>query len=149
MTDSTNKTIKLTICSSATHLPVVRAAVEKLCEQIGFDEKSIGQIVLSIDEALTNIIRHAYEGADDKPIYVKLAPFVDAEGTGLKISLEDHGRQVDPAKIKSRDLKDIRPGGLGVHIMKECMDCVDYRPVEGGGTLLSMAKRLKHQQEDP
>ena len=147
MTFPPDKPVRLHLLSLPAHLPVVRGAIEKICELLGFDSDSVGGIVLSVDEAMTNIIRHAYDGAGDKPIEVELAVLGRSEPEGLKISLRDYGRVVDPATIKSRDLKDVRPGGLGVHIMTECMDVVDYSPAEGGGTLLTMIKKLPAKRE--
>ncbi len=60
----------------------------------------------------------------------------------LEIRLRDYGNQVAPEQIRSRDLDDVRPGGLGVHIIQECMDTVEYRPAETGGTLLILQRRL-------
>ncbi len=126
-------------------LQIVRAALEKMCQMIGFDDDTTGGIILSVDEALTNIIRHAYDGSDDKLIEVELAQLSENDG-GLKICLRDYGKYVDRSKIKPRDLADVRPGGLGVHIMKEYMDSLDYQPGDGGGTLLTMTKKLQKQE---
>ena len=135
--------IKFSICSTSAHLPIVRAALERMCELLGFDSDAAGGIVLSVDEALTNIIRHAYDNQDDKPIEVELTPIVNENPRALQVSLQDWGRQVDPAKIKSRSLSEVRPGGLGVHIITKCMDEVKYCPREEGGTLLTMVKNIE------
>jgi anti-sigma regulatory factor (Ser/Thr protein kinase) len=146
----TDKPVKLSISSTPGHLCVVRAAAEALCRALGFDEQAATHVVLSVDEALSNVIRHAYGGAEDQPIEVELGAMDASQGVGLRICIRDHGRSVDPAAIRSRDLDDVRPGGLGVHIMNECMDCVEYRPGEGGGTVLTMTKRLPPANgEDP
>ncbi len=57
------------------------------------------------------------------------------------IVIEDRAKQVDPGSIQSRDLDDIRPGGLGVYIMREVMDEVVFEQREGGGMRLRMLKR--------
>ena len=137
-----DKTIRISVLSTPSHLPVVRAATEKICELVGFGEDTVGNIVLSVDEAMTNVIKHAYDGANDKPIEVELEPFESGDVAGVRIRLRDFGEYVDRSKIKSRDLSDVRPGGLGVHIMNECMDSVDYTPANGGGTTLTMIKNL-------
>ena len=142
-----DKTVQLTVFSLPAHLPVVRAATERMCQLIGFDADAAGKIVLSVDEAMTNIIKHAYQGADDKPIEIHLTPIRHRGRKGLRICLRDYGRVVDRSRIRSRDLADVRPGGLGVHIMSECMDQVDYRAAEGGGTLLTMLKLLASPEE--
>ncbi|HAU38560.1 MAG TPA: hypothetical protein DCX07_12695 [Phycisphaerales bacterium] len=140
--------IRMTVLSVPSHLPVVRAAVEKVCELAGVDEQAIGGVVLSVDEAMTNIIRHAYDGRGDQPIEIELSVTDSADDAPrLRICLRDFGRNVAPAEIRSRELDDVRPGGLGVHIMQECMDSVTYEPAEGGGTRLTLTKRIVAQEE--
>ena len=143
MNQMPEKPIKLSILSLPVHLPVARAAIEKMCGLVGFDADTAGAVVLSVDEALCNIIKHAYEGAEDKPIEIELVPFGYPQTQGLRIQLRDYGRQVDPSEIKSRDLKDVRPGGLGVHIMNEYMDRIEFAPAADGGTVLTMVKMMK------
>ena len=137
-----NKPIRVSILSAPAHLPVVRAAVEELCKEVGFTADTTGKIILSLDEALTNIIRHAYGGAADKPIELELTPLGADDPKGLRILLRDYGQAVDRSQIKSRSLHHVRPGGLGVHIMSQCMDRVDYTAADGGGTTLTMIKNL-------
>ena len=60
----------------------------------------------------------------------------------FRIDIHDYGRFVDPDEIRSRPLEAVRPGGLGVHLMKSTMDTVEYRPNDHGGTTLTMIKRL-------
>lgn len=135
--------IKISLMSCPSMLPVIRPAVDKLCRMVGFDEICAGGIVLAVDEALANIIEHAYDGRTDQPIEVTLAPLMAAGvAAGLKVDLRDFGRVVDPKVIRSRPLEDVRPGGLGVHIMRQCMDEVEYIHPQEGGTLLRMVKRL-------
>ena len=138
----TEKPVKLVIFSTPDHLPVVRAATEKLCRNIGFPEPEVTQVILSVDEALSNVIRHAYDGAPDKPIEIELLTLDLPPERGIMVRIRDHGRVVDRERIQSRDLDKVRPGGLGVHIMTECMDDLEYQPAEGGGTLLVMVKRF-------
>ena len=134
--------VRMSIVSVPAHLPVVRSAVERLCELMGFAEQDRGGIVLSVDEALTNVIKHAYHGDDDKPIEIVLRPTESAGQAALSIEVRDWGDVAEPAQIKSRDLEDVRPGGLGVHIMSSCMDEVTYTPAPDAGTVLTMLKKL-------
>jgi len=137
-----NKPVKMRIFSLPCSLPVVRAALEQLCRMAGFSNASIGGIVASVDEAMANIIKHAYKGAKDKNIDIELLPFQQADGAGVRITLRDYGPGVDPAQIKPRDLEDVVPGGLGVHIMRQNMDSIEYQPADGGGTVLTLAKKF-------
>lgn len=110
---------------------------------LGFDSETVGQVVLSVDEALANVIKHAYLDDNDKPIEIELTPPDASSPRALKICLTDWGIHAEAEKIKSRDLNDVRPGGLGVHIITECMDQVDYRPRSECGTKLTMVKNLQ------
>ena len=130
----------MSIASTSAHLPVVRSALERLCELMGFDETTRGDVVLSVDEALTNVIKHAYHGANDRPIEVTFRPLKIEGGVAVRIEVRDWGDVVEPQEIKSRELSDVRPGGLGVHIMHSCMDEVSFAPAPGGGTILAMVK---------
>ena len=60
----------------------------------------------------------------------------------LEIVIEDDARQVDLDTIRSRDLEDVRPGGLGVHLITEIMDEAVYEHRAEGGMRLRMHKRL-------
>lgn len=135
--------LQLELQSDPAELREVRRAVERLCEQAGLDEGSAGRVALAVDEAITNIIRHAYDNRPDGLIVLEASQ----RGEELTIVLRDFGRSVDPQRIRSRDLDDIRPGGLGVHIIHECMDRVDYRPAPEGGTELTLTKRLPEGKE--
>lgn len=144
--------LSMRIASSPAQLCIVRAALERECELIGFDEETIGQIVLSIDEALTNVIRHAYDGEEGHPIEVELIPLTGFDRRGLRVRIRDYGHAVEPssiagsvqraARVTDAPEGELRPGGLGVHIMRQCMDEVTYAPARDGGTLLTMTKRL-------
>ena len=119
----------------------VRAATCRYAAELGFDEDATAKISLAMTEAFTNIIRHGYgsQCADNK---VRVL-FDKSEGRkGLKIVIRDFGCQVDIEKIKSRDLEDIRPGGLGVHIIKTVMDFVEYKKAEDKGMILTMIKYI-------
>lgn len=136
------------ITARPAELPLVRRLVERVAEQVGFTPEQQGQLALAVDEALANVIRHGYGGACDQPIFVKLTPLNGAgpEGGaqqgGLEIQIRDFGQQVALETIRSRPLDEIRPGGLGVHIIQSVMDEVRYAWAEGGGMRLTALKRL-------
>lgn len=133
--------IELTISSHAKSLPVVRGAVARMAETEGFSEADAHSVALAMDEALANVIKHGYEGQPDMPIHITLEPVHAPDGRpGMQIIVRDHGKQVDPTSIRGRDLDDVRPGGLGVHIMRTVMDEVDFSCPPDGGMLLRMVK---------
>ena len=134
--------IHMTILSSPLHLPVVRAALEQFCQLAGFAESCTGYIVLSVDEALTNVIKHAYDGREGQPIEITFNLLnAQDDDPALEVVLQDYGRRVDISCIRGRNLADVRPGGLGVHIMNRCMDRVEFVHPPEGGTRLRMLKK--------
>ncbi|MFH1742848.1 MAG: ATP-binding protein, partial [bacterium] len=79
-------------------------------------------LTLGADEALTNVMRHAYQGRRDGQVDLT----VSCRKKQLCVALRDYGRKVPLEEIHSRDLDDIRPGGLGVHIIRSVFDLVEY-----------------------
>ena len=114
---------------------MVRAALQRAAEILNFREPESRAIVRSVDEALTNVIRHAYGGEKGKPIEVRCNRVRKGEKkedpVGLEIILADSGEAVDPGKLRGRALEEVRPGGLGLHFIKESMDVVEFSRKEG------------------
>lgn len=142
--------VELTITSESKSLPVVRGAVMRMSELEGFSPEQVQHIALAVDEALANVIRHGYGGQTDRPIHIRLEVVrSQADRTGMQVTIRDYGRQVDVEQIQGRDLSDVRPGGLGVHIMRTCMDEVEFSHPPGGGMQLRMVKFVSAQPAGP
>ena len=141
--------LKMELRSNPEMLCVVRNALGQLTQEFGFPEQECRAVVLAVDEALTNIIRHAYQGKEDQPIEASFwriqAARDGARGTALEIVLEDRGVAVEREKLCGRELEDVRPGGLGLHFMRECMDTVEFRRRLGRNQLRLV--KLLHAQE--
>lgn len=135
--------VSLTLVSNTRYLAAARALVSAFASTIGFDEVGCGQITLAIDEALCNVIRHGYQKEDGRPIWLHLSPVEhDGKPVGLRLVIEDEARQIEPDQIRGRDLENVRPGGLGVHIIRELMDEVTYQKREKQGMRLTLVRRL-------
>lgn len=127
---------KLSFTSDSCRLADVRQAARQFLSRCGFDECHTELLVLAVDEACTNIIRHAYDH-ECKPIRLEMARLRDR----IRLTLRDYGRSCDPLNIRSRPLEEIRPGGVGVHIIQQAFDSVKYEPCPRG-TKLILEKRL-------
>ena len=125
----------LEFTSESCCLAEVRREARAFLAGTGFDECQIELMVLALDEACTNVIRHAY-GGQCKPVRLKMMALRKC----VRFILRDYGCPCDPQKIRSRRIEDIRPGGLGVHIIKQVFDQVTYSP-QPRGTRLVLEKR--------
>jgi serine/threonine-protein kinase RsbW len=130
--------IKINIKSDPKMLCVLRAAISEVCNLGKFERDECTKIVLAVDEACSNIMRHAYNHKTDQPITATFS----LSSKMMKITLHDRGKSVDVKKIKSRKLNEVRPGGLGVHIMKTIMDSVEYKNGTEDGNFLILRKYL-------
>jgi anti-sigma regulatory factor (Ser/Thr protein kinase) len=143
MAEANNEPVlRLQMFSQPRFLAAVRALIASVCDRLGFNSMQCGQISLAVDEALCNVITHGYERRPDGPVWINLWSN-DTEPAGIKIVIEDQANQVDPDSIQPRDLDDIRPGGLGVHIIREVMDEVRYERRSDSGMRLTMIKHLR------
>lgn len=134
--------LEFTIRARSEELCRMRDAVRGCVEASGCSETPVADIVLVIDEACQNIIRHAYQGAPDPDSEIELR--IDREGENLVFSLLDRAPRVEPEQVKGRELDDVRPGGLGTHFIRELMDQAEFLPRPGGtGNLLRMVKRIE------
>jgi anti-sigma regulatory factor (Ser/Thr protein kinase) len=114
--------IRFSVPSDPRYLGVVRGAIDPLAAVIGWDESECRAIALAVEEALTNVIRHAYHNRTDG--WMELECRESAEG--LEITLLDKGDAPDRSKICAREIGSDQPGGLGTHIIKTVMDKVAY-----------------------
>jgi serine/threonine-protein kinase RsbW len=132
-------TLRLQLKSNPEALSLVRAAVERAAELLHFGEVESRAIVRSVDEGLANVIRHAYGGKGGRPIEVACYTLPDPKkgraAGGIEVILRDSGTPIDPSKLKGRPLDDLRPGGLGLHFMKESMDKVEFSRQKGKNQL--------------
>lgn len=135
-----NELVQVAIPSRADRLRLVRHVISLTAAQCGCSEMVAGDLMLAVDEACQNIIRHAYRGDPQGRIIVK----VYEKGDDLVILLRDFADPIDVASVRPRDLGDLRPGGLGTHLMREVVDRVEFLPSPpGGGNLLKLVKRVR------
>ncbi len=109
------------LSASSENFTRLRPQLRQLLEQSRLDEKKIEQVLLSVQEVLTNILRHRYHG---KPQEIELA-FTD-EPDKVTITLEDSGGKFDWTLIPDPKVPREEPGGLGIYLVRKSMDKVIY-----------------------
>ncbi|RMD92728.1 MAG: HAMP domain-containing protein, partial [Calditrichaeota bacterium] len=127
------------------YLSELRDFVTRVGKKHGVSDKIINAFKLAIDEAGTNIIRHAYREFSE-PGFILLRVIV--RKASITISLIDQGKYFDPKEVKNPDLKRYveigKKGGLGIFIIRKLMDDIDYRRTEEGNEL----RLTKYRDED-
>jgi anti-sigma regulatory factor (Ser/Thr protein kinase) len=129
---------KLEFSSHTGNLALMRKYVRQFLDDYAFSEKERMLMILGIDEACTNIIRYAYELRDDELIALSM----EGLRTCIRMRLRDYGKQTPTHAMKGRSHDQVRPGGLGLHLMRNAFDKVDYI-LKRRGTELVLTKNLE------
>ncbi|GAK59446.1 anti-sigma factor antagonist [Candidatus Vecturithrix granuli] len=129
----------------------IREFITGIAAEVGIDEQDILNIELAVDEACANVIEHGYEpNAPDKSLTIQME--IDDQKLVLKII--DQGKSFDPRLKPPPDIQKLitmkRDGGLGISLIKQTMDEIDYRRTPEGCNVLILTKylQLDHNSED-
>ena len=124
-----------------TNLEDIRSFVDQAAHYLQVPEMVADDIVLAVDEAATNIILHGYDGQEGM-VEVEM----ERQGDALVVRLRDQAPQFDPTTISSPDLslglEHRRPGGLGLYLIRQLMDRIQYCAPAEGGNELTLVKQL-------
>jgi anti-sigma regulatory factor (Ser/Thr protein kinase) len=131
--------IHLSVTSHPKNLKRIRRVMADVTSKTDLSKEIVGSIILAVDEVCSNIIKHCCMTDPNRKIDLT----IQLETDSLVISIVDDGIKFDINSIKSRDINDIKPGGLGIHIIKQVMDTVDYSHTPEGFNKVKMIKKLK------
>ena len=120
------------------NLALMRNCVREFLNGYPFSEKERLLMVLGVDEACTNIIRYAYQLRDDQLIALSM----EGRRKCVRMRLRDYGEQVRPHEMKGRSHDMIKPGGLGLYLIRNAFDEIDY-VLKRCGTELVLTKNLE------
>jgi serine/threonine-protein kinase RsbW len=138
-----NKTSELRVQSKTENLSEIRDFVSVNALDAGIPEATVEKIILAVDEACTNIIKHAYQHSPDGKIIIK----VEYDKEKFTVTIIDYGNSFDPDKVPLPDLqkyyREHRVGGLGMYLMKSLMDDVTYTTVPGKYNQVLLSKKIR------
>lgn len=135
---------------NGSYLAYIRAIIVDLARKVGFSEDEVAKIEMAVDEACSNVVEHAY-ATDKEWCWQHRDPEIRldirTEDGRLVIQINDHGQRFDfanycPVDIEHR-LKQMKPGGFGIFIMRNFMDEVQYSSSNQTGNTLRLVKYLK------
>lgn len=134
-------TIRIT--NETANLVVVREFVTRMVDQSDVLKSDKNKIILAVDEAVSNIIEHAYEEGRTGSIEVQ----VKSSSESFEIYIRDSGKHFNPDDVSPIDIEEhVKAGrrhGLGIFIMRQIMDEVEYRYKEGLENELRLVKYLQ------
>ncbi len=122
-------------------VPTLAAFVDEVCEAVGFDAALTMKMNLAIEEAVVNVMEYAYPRGTHGDITVE----AQASHVRLKFTIIDSGTHFDPtaqADVDTTLSAEDRPiGGLGIHIVRQYMDSINYERISGRN-VLTLRKKL-------
>ncbi|MCH6550710.1 MAG: ATP-binding protein [Planctomycetes bacterium] len=130
----------VTVPANARYLKVVRAFLEPVVKDLFGEGEEVEMLILALDESCSNIVKHRRDALENDLIHVR----VEVRPDRIRFRIGDFCGTEDVPKIKPRDLKDLRPGGLGTHFITTIMDRVQFEPEPGqpGRLALVLEKAL-------
>jgi len=134
------ETFHLEIPADENNLSEVRDFMADICARAGFSKREASNTKLAVDEACTNIIKHAYRNKGGE-----IRIDVQAEPGRVEVNIFDRGEPFEWSKVEDPDLEEYveigKKGGLGIFLMNRLMDELDYS-ASSAGNRLYMAKSV-------
>jgi serine/threonine-protein kinase RsbW len=134
----------LLIRNDLAELERLAASVRDFCREHGVDDEACHDLLLAMDESVSNTIRHGYIDRDPHEIRVR----VGLENRDLFLEVEDDARPFNPLEVPEPDVSrpvEERPlGGLGIHLLRQLMNRLEYRH-ENGRNILRVTRRVGKQ----
>ncbi|HEY4644638.1 MAG TPA: ATP-binding protein [Bacteroidota bacterium] len=136
--------LELQVESRTEKLTRVREFVSRAARKFGFGEDDVSKIALAVDEACTNIIKHAYNFDPDRLIHLSIL----INEARFEVVITDDGRKFDPELFQIRNMteyvKQYKRSGFGMYLMKSLVDKVEYTIKPGARNEVRLTKYL-HQ----
>lgn len=134
-----SRVFEISIEAGLENLKKVRSFITKTGQSLGVNADVIGDMCLVVDEAVTNIILHGYDGQEG-------TIDIDVQGHGrtLVITIRDQARSFDPETVEAPHLEDALAdrayGGMGVYLIKKLTDEAEFKRLPGKGNQLRLSK---------
>ena len=134
---------RLEIAADLDNLKQIRDFIEGAAQLAGFTHEGSGELLLAVDEAVTNIIMHGCQEGEGGMIELEVQ---DAPNACI-IRIRDNGLLFDPTSrsdpnLNIPPLERDAPGGFGVYLFKHLVDQSSYRVTPDGLNELTLVKHI-------
>ena len=133
----------IVLANDTKELPRLTAFTEEVCEAVGLSSEETAQVKVAIEEAVVNVMYYAYPTGKRGDVTIEAA----SNEMRLKVTIIDSGKPFDPTVYAPIDTtlsaKERKVGGLGIHIMRQNMDSINYERMDNLN-VLTLRKKFKH-----
>ncbi len=133
----------IVLANDKSEVPKLNAFVDEVCMAVGFDDRTSKKIKVAIEEAVVNVMNYAYPPGTKSDVTIEAA----SNDMHLKFTIIDKGIPFDPTVQAVADTtlpaKERRIGGLGIHIMRQNMDSINYERIDNLNVLTLRKKIVK------
>ncbi len=135
--------VRISVGSHFEHIDLIQVVVDDALARLGLDDDSRHWVGIAIREAVANAIKHGNRQDPDKEVDVELA----IAGDEAVIRVQDSGEGFDPGTVEDPLAPEnlLKPNGRGIFYMKSFMDEIEYSPRPGGGTVVTLRKRITRE----
>lgn len=134
---------RLVVANDTRYLSEVRDFISRMTERSLLTPEDANRVILAVDEAISNIIEHAYEDHTEGTIEIEVV----ADTERFKVSIHDSGKLFNPTSVELPDIMEhVRKGkkkGLGIFLIRQIMDEVTYHYQEGVRNELVLSKYIR------
>jgi len=135
---------EITLPNDVERVPELSMFVEEVCEEVGMDMGDVMSMNLAIEEAVVNVMSYAYPKGTDGDVFIE----AKANNECLKFIISDWGKPFDPTVKEDIDItlpaEERLIGGLGIHIVRQTMDSINYERTDGKN-VLTLIKKVKNE----
>ena len=131
----------LTLSNDVQEVPLLSTFIDEVCESHGVEMMTTMQMNLALEEAVVNVMTYGYpEGTKG---YVEIS--AQSDSSGLTFVIRDSGKPFDPTTKGDVDTtlsaEERSIGGLGIHLVKQLMDSIQYE-YKDGHNILTLKKKV-------
>jgi len=130
MPQPTARSVEIVIRNDMAELATLRDGLERIGAELGVPGKPLMQLQVALDEIASNVIKYGWPDGGNHKLCVRISGQQDR----IEVEIVDDGREFDPRQAPPSEPQPAgrrQPGGLGIHLIKQLVDRLEYKRVGG------------------